>query len=598
MTTKIHTIEKKNLRPYQNAAVKSVKKLYQSGKSSRQLITLPTGGGKTLVMGAIIEWIFSEYGLKTIMLAHRDELLDQAQEEFEDISNDFIIEKEKAESKASPMANIIVASVQSIGQTNSPRIKKFNPKDFGLILVDECHHSTSTTYRNAINYFKEGNPNILLVGVTATPFRSDKEDLSEVFDTVAHHEPVIKMMRDKWLTPTVSRRILSRTSLKGIKTTAGDYNIGDLSQAVNNLDRNKLITETYLNDYNGKSCVVFATDLEHAETLTKCFHNVGVPSAFISGSTPKNERSQIITDFKAGRIKVLTNYAILTEGFNYKELELIIVARPTQSLGLLTQMVGRVYRLSPETNKDLSTVIEIVDLHSDKTATTAQIFNFNKIFDCEGHSFLECCNVADSMIQKKDGFTAYQSKSWSDMHKRFDLMNKYQEIEDSYVKDKEAEEPLENDGVLREPGGAFSSEEHKYRFYKLNEDTYRLILRIKEEGSKYNFHISRNAIGQWTFTLAKKPYDAGFSESPEIMVQKKFHHLKDALRSAQDTILDYFPDMDNLLNLNAPWRLQAKRLPCSDKQYELIAKNKLSKLPREQINKALASDLISALFNR
>lgn len=548
-------------------------------------------------MNSIIEWIHQQYGRKTIMLAHRDELLDQAHEEFQGISDDFIIEKEKAEYKASPMANVIVASVQSIGQSNSARIKKFNPNEFGLILVDECHHATSDTYRNAINYFKTQNPNLLLVGVTATPFRSDKEDLSEIFDTVAHHEPVIKMMREGWLTPTVSRRIMSRTSLKGIKTTAGDYNIGELSRTVNNLDRNKLITETYLNDYHGKSCIVFATDLEHAETLTECFTKIGVTSEFLSGSTPKDERKRIIDDFRAGKIKVLTNYAILTEGFNYKELELIIVARPTQSLGLLTQMVGRVYRLSQETNKKLSTVVEVIDQHSEKTATTAQIFNFNKIFDCEGHSFLECCNAADSMMRKKEGFTAYQSKSWSDMHHRFELMNKYQEIEDLYKTSKDDEE-VNDDGVLREPGSAFSSEEHKYRFYKLNEDTYRLLLKIKEENRRYNFHISRNALGQWVYTLARKSTEVGVTDPPEVMIQKKFHHLKDALLSAQNTILEYFPDMDNLLNINAPWRQQAKYLPCSDKQYELIRRNGLSALPREKINKALASDLISAMFNR
>ena len=223
----------------------------------------------------------------------------------------------------------------------------------------------------------------------------------------------------------MSYRISSTTDLSRVRTTAGDYNLKDLSAAVNNEERNNLIVETYLRKFHGKQALVFATDLDHVERLTEQFNKVDVKTASVTGDLDKNIRRGVIEDFKSGKIQIVVNYGCLTEGFDHDALSVIIMARPTQSPLLLTQCIGRGNRLHK--SKVLNEVVEIVDYHSEKTATVASLFSFKKVFDCEGHNFLECTDKAIELQNQLPSYNPYSTSSWTEMCAKFQMMKEAQE---------------------------------------------------------------------------------------------------------------------------------------------------------------------------
>ena len=235
-TTLINLIEwpenpqpaKFNLYPYQQDAVSRVIGNYTSGKSKRQMIVLATALGKTPTMAAIAKWVFQNTKKPILLLAHRQELLDQAIDEFADFTgSDYNCEIEKAESHVSMTSHAVMASVATLGRDGSERITKFPRDYFGAVLIDEAHHSFSDSYRRIIEYFSPEQFNTLLVGVTATPDRTDKESLAQVFDTVAYKMDIVDGTKQKYLTPVISYRVGSQTDLSQVRTTAGDFNLKD-----------------------------------------------------------------------------------------------------------------------------------------------------------------------------------------------------------------------------------------------------------------------------------------------------------------------------------------------------------------------------------
>jgi len=591
------------LRPYQELCVHNVVQNFEHGRSKRQLAVLFTGAGKTLTFAEIVKWSLTVRKKPALVIAHREELLDQAKEEIEKIiGTDYIIDHEQADRWASLNAHVITASVQTIGRTASERIQRFPRDHFGCVIIDECHHASSDTYLNIINYFKPEDTNTLLFGVTATPNRSDKESLSDIFDTVALKKDIVDGTKEKWLCPIISWRVDSKTDLTGIRTTAGDFNIKDLSKAVNNKERNTLIVEAYTKRFPDKQALIFATDVEHVYRLQEEFQSIGVSAFGISGDMPKDERRKIISDFKSGLSKIIINYGILTEGFNYQSLEVIINARPTQSQLLVTQMLGRVSRLSPETGKTVGHWVEIVDLHSEKTETASSVFKFKKIFDCEGHNLLECLLKAESMSAEKEYFNPFNCDSWSDMLLRFERANPQNpkgfdtsKLQGKYALGAVAKDAKEDIYSTFNPDNEFFNSRYRYYYVGAN---LRLLHTDKDEGYRYQIIATPNPIGGYDIQLVRKLLGATKYDPAEKVIAYRGATARDAVKKMEDFILETYPEWDPLLNINAAWRKRAAMQPCSEKQYQIISKNRLSQLPQNQISKSMASDLISSFFSR
>jgi len=587
------------MRAYQDQAKLKIIKDYEARKSLRQLVIMATGLGKTPTMGAIALWCLTVLKKPVMMVAHREELLEQAAEEIAAvIGPDYIIEIEQADREASQQAHVVLASVQTIGRSNSNRITKFSPDHFGVIMFDEAHHCIASTYQYVISYFNPEKTGTLIVGVTATPKRADDESLSGIFDSVALNLDIVAGTRQKYLAPIVSWRVDSKTDLARVRTTAGDFNLKDLAAAVNNVERNTLIVETWQKRFPDKQALIFATDLEHVFRLTEQFQSIGVSAEGISGDMPKEERRKIIADFKSGKLKILANFGILTEGFNYGKLDLIINARPTKSQLLLTQIAGRSTRLWE--GKDVAHIVEIVDEHSDKTATVAKIFNFRQDFDCEGHDFLECVNLADTMIGEKEYFNPYNCASWSEMKLRFERANP------TNTKGlAPGEKPRFAPGDVKEVADDIYSTfddnsdyfDSRYRYFRSGTNL-KLIHSDKDSGMRYQVVITPNGLGGFDSIMMRKPLAAPRTFPGERIIAFRGANGPDAAKKIEDHMLTQYPDWDRLLWIKAPWKKRAKGERCSEKQYALIKKFKLSNVPMEQISKYDASNLLGAYFSK
>ncbi len=194
-------------RPHQeDAVVSTIKKLEAHGSS---LITMPTGTGKTVVFSEIIRRTSG----RAMVVAHREELIDQASRTIEKVCGrrpSIEMAEMKSQERLGLFANpCVVASVQTLNAKMGKqlRMSKFNPHDFGLIIIDEAHHAVAPSYQRVINHFKK-NPNIKVCGVTATPDRADKLALGQIFDSVGYQYEIFQAIRDGWLVPIISNQVV------------------------------------------------------------------------------------------------------------------------------------------------------------------------------------------------------------------------------------------------------------------------------------------------------------------------------------------------------------------------------------------------------
>ncbi|MDE2100102.1 MAG: DEAD/DEAH box helicase [Patescibacteria group bacterium] len=337
------------LRPYQHNGVSSTFLGWESGLRSL-LGVMPTGCGKTVVFASVIRRIFPK---RTMVLAHRAELVWQARDKIKQVTG-FNVDVEMAEYKASnqaglfyPSAQVIVSTVQThcAGGDGAGRMSKFDPMDFGLLVIDEAHHAVSPSYRRIIEYYKT-NPNLKILGVTATPDRSDEEALGQVFEEVAFDYEILDAIKDGWLVP-IEQQFVSIDDLdfSKIRTTAGDLNQGDLDAVMKSEKNLHGVASATIEIIGGRRGIGFASSVEHARLLADIFnrHKPGMAN-YVHGGTDKEERKMIISDFAAGRYQFLWNCGVFTEGFDDAGVEVISMARPTKSRCLYAQMAGRATR--------------------------------------------------------------------------------------------------------------------------------------------------------------------------------------------------------------------------------------------------------------
>ena len=326
-----------NLRPYQRDCVDAVNSGFS--KSNRLLISVPTGGGKTIIAADLIEGWVEEgdllgSGNKVLFLAHRDELIEQAIDKISEYTQRSV-EKEKADDRASMDCNIVVGSVQTLQRK---RLERWPSNHFSHIIIDEAHHALSKTYGSIITHF-----NAKILGITATPDRGDRRNLGEVFEDVAYEVGLTQLIEDKFLSPICLKAIPLEINLTSVKSTAGDYSSADLDHAISPyLDEiGKIIS---LEAKNRKT-LVFLPLVSTAEDFKEILNENGLRAVSVHGNDP--DRKQKIADFRKGTYDVLCNAMLLTEGFDCPDVDCVIPLRPTKSRPLFCQMIGRGTRISP-----------------------------------------------------------------------------------------------------------------------------------------------------------------------------------------------------------------------------------------------------------
>ncbi len=232
------------LRNYQEDCLNNIVAEARKG-CIRQVVVLATGTGKTVIFSHLPPLVRNK-GKKTLILAHREELLDQARNKLLAIDSTLKVGIEQADREASPDDDVIVASVPTLGRLGSKRIMKFKPEEFGLIIIDECHHAVASGYKNILKHFgilKGECPEpkgIVLVGVTATSTRADHQGLDQIFDKITFSYTIQQGIKENYLANIAAYTVNTNTDISRVGSSMGDFAEKELSDAVNNDERNKL----------------------------------------------------------------------------------------------------------------------------------------------------------------------------------------------------------------------------------------------------------------------------------------------------------------------------------------------------------------------
>lgn len=337
------------LRDYQTEAVNSIHGALSTHQST--LCVLGTGGGKTVIAGFVIQE-FMKLG-RVIFVAHREELLVQAQQKISRITG-FWPEMEKAESYANldksfadNTGQIVVASIQTLiaGTNGWRRMNRYVPSEVSLLVFDEAHRSSAASYRMVLSYFAS-NPRIKLLGLTATPRRTDNMALGEIYSSVACEFDAKELIGRGWLVPPkVLYTTIHGMDLSNVKTTAGDLNVGDLAKIMELAKPLNDVAKATIDGCDGRKTIIFTVSVDQSRLLSEIINQHKPNSArYVSGKTNNIEREQIIKDFRSGKFQYLANVGILTEGIDIPDASAVVMARPTKSTLVFAQQVGRALR--------------------------------------------------------------------------------------------------------------------------------------------------------------------------------------------------------------------------------------------------------------
>ena len=320
------------LRDYQERGVQDIRKSFGSG-SKAPLYVAPCGSGKT-VMFAYIAKNAALKGTLVYILVHRQELLAQTSKALRD---DNIAHGTISRSSTYSDGNVVVASVQTLAR----RLERVAQP--GLIIIDEAHHAKAKTWVSVIEAF----PGAKVLGVTATPIRLDGKGLGEIFDDMVVGPSTGDLIKEGHLSKYSLYAPPGRIDLTGVKKRMGDYVTKDLAGMADK----PTITGDAIKHY-GKYCggapaIAFCTTIEHANHVAEAFRAQGVRSATIDGKMKPADRRSMVEDLASGQVQVMTSCELVSEGFDLPSLKSAILLRPTKSLSIFLQQVGRALRPSP-----------------------------------------------------------------------------------------------------------------------------------------------------------------------------------------------------------------------------------------------------------
>lgn len=326
-------MERVKLRDYQIVGIRRIFEAWDPTRLNLMhvLFQMPTGTGKTTVFSEIVRRA-QRKDKKVLIVVHRTELVEQIADRLAlfQVRAGII----SANNKRAPECDVQVATIQTLSRRAYP------PAD--IVIIDECHHSKAATYKKLWSIYPEAR----FLGVTATPIRINGNGFEELFQILIPLGRLSFFVKHNYLSP-IKHLVGSIPNLLGVKKRMRDYDLGMLKQV---MLENKLmvnLVESYQKYIPGKKTIVFAVDIEHSKEIVKRYQEANIAAVHLDAKTPKSERKEILHKFRIGEYLVLSNVDIVSEGFDVPDCEAVQLARPTKSLVLYLQQVGRCMRVAP-----------------------------------------------------------------------------------------------------------------------------------------------------------------------------------------------------------------------------------------------------------
>jgi ATP-dependent helicase IRC3 len=405
------------LRPYQQQAGDAVERAFLTNGLNRLLVKKPTGTGKTVWFAALPNWpaihawreTFRAQGVQRgawmLVIAHREELLKQAQAKIQAANPGAMVAIEQADLHASRYSDVVIASIQTLAARKYARLERLLERHTPrIVVVDEAHHAAADSYRTVLarlgflpmadasdkfeveaatfddveemraaltGWDAVAPKDRLLIGVTATPNRSDAIGLGCVFQTIAYAYGLKQAIDDGYLVPIKPWVIETAESLDDVHVVRGEFKQNELADAVNTSRRNQLAVDGWQAYAPGVATIGFTVDVQHAHDLAAAFRAAGHRWQALSGETPREDRAVMLRQIQNGQLDGIANCMVLTEGTDLPVVGCILHAKPTKSATLYEQMTGR--GLRPYPGKTQCVVIDMVDVARRHSLQTAPI---------------------------------------------------------------------------------------------------------------------------------------------------------------------------------------------------------------------------------
>lgn len=324
------------LRPRQSLFVeRSLAALDSHGNT---LSIASTGFGKTIALSAVVARALEGSDAKACILAHRDELTAQNRSKFGRVAPKVSTSVVDAVSKDWG-GQATFAMVPTLARESS---LKAMPK-LDLLVIDEAHHAVAASYRRIIDHVKDANPDARIFGVTATPNRGDKKGLRAVFDNVADQVRLGELIASGHLVPprTFVIDVGVQEELKSVRKTRADFDMAEVAEIMDRAPVTDEVIRHWREKAGDRQTVVFCSTVAHADHVAEAFNAAGIPTGLIHGDLSSEARRNILADFARGRLRVITNVAVLTEGWDHPPTSCVVLLRPSSYKSTMIQMVGR-----------------------------------------------------------------------------------------------------------------------------------------------------------------------------------------------------------------------------------------------------------------
>lgn len=386
------------LRDYQQRTIDQLYAWFEAGGKGNPCLVLPTGSGKSHIVAALCKDALQNWPeTRVLMLTHVKELIEQN------------AEKMRQHWPGAPMG-IYSASIgrRDLGEPitfagiQSVRTKAREIGHIDLVIIDECHlvnHKDEGGYRRLLGDLTTINPAIRVVGLTATPYRLGHgliTDKPALFDALIEPISIEELIYKGYLSTLRSKVTKAKLDVTGVHKRGGEFIESELQAAVDTDDKNQaVVQEVMALAGERKAWLFFCAGVQHAQHIAEALRQQGVSSACVTGDTPKKQRDEIIADFKAGKLQALTNANVLTTGFDYPDIDLVVMLRPTMSASLYVQMAGRGMRVKSHTDHCL--VLDfagVVETHGPITNVQPP----KKGGDGNGEAPVKACENCDELV--------------------------------------------------------------------------------------------------------------------------------------------------------------------------------------------------------